>query len=95
LIELPNLKLDETLKFKIDKKSEYACLIIKGEKKGSELEKGENLTVVGTRNHGEIECKIPLGSRDCKMKVKEKEFKYKKGILMVEVERLLDESEEL
>lgn len=94
LIELPDLNL-EGLNFEIDKKGEFACLKVNGVKKPSELAKGENFKIMGTRVIGEILCRIPLGPREVDIKVREEGVIYENGILVVEVEKSLEESLEL
>ena len=97
LIELPDLKL-ETVKMDIDnKKNEFNCLRVVGEKNYSDLGDSEkNNGIMGNRMCGEFKCVIPLGPKNYKAFLKNnKSLKYENGILKVEVEYLEEEDQEI
>lgn len=84
LIELPDLKNDESLKVRIDKKGDMNNLIVEGIKNTYYLAKEDNNKVTRTRNYGLFSCVVPLGPIDFKMVINE-EFKYEAGVLVIEV----------
>ena len=97
LIELPDLK-PETVKMDIDNKNnEFNCLRVVGEKNYSDLgDSEENNGIMGNRMCGEFKCVIPLGTKNYKAFLKDKNnLKYSRGILKVEVEFLEEEDMEI
>ena len=97
LIELPDLKT-ETVKMDIDNKNnEFNCLRVVGEKNYSDLgDSEENNGIMGNRMCGEFKCVIPLGTKNYKAFLKDKNnLKYSRGILKVEVEFLEEEDMEI
>ena len=86
LLEISDLE-KESLKIKIEKKkTEFNCLIIQGIKKASQYSLEENEKIIGMRNSGNFLYMIPLGPNYISVKLcEEKDFKYKSGILVVEV----------
>ena len=94
LVELPDLDL-KSLQMKINKKTEFNLLSIKGVKNHCEEgKKDDNMKIIEMRSYGEFSCLIPLGKRhELFGSIQEKG--YQDGLLMVEVSVKEDEEEKL
>lgn len=92
LIEIPDLD-ENSLKINLEsKKMDYSCLSVKGMKRLSKFMDEDHNNVIRMRSYGEFSCLIPLGKNyiSCEMNDWVKKFKYKHGIIYVEVPILIN-----
>lgn len=92
LIEISDLEKN-SLNLKVEKrKNKLNLLVVRGNKREKIIKEGQ--TLFGNRKTGEFLFEIPLGERKISVEG-DVNFKYKKGVLTVEVLKKPDENEEL
>lgn len=92
LIEISDLEKN-SLNLKVEKrKNKLNLLVVRGNKRERIIKEGESL--FGNRKTGEFLFEIPLGERKISVEG-DVNYKYKKGVLSVEVFKKPDENEEL
>ena len=91
-IEISDLEKN-SLNLKVEKrKNKLNLLVVRGSKRERIIKEGESL--FGNRKNGEFLFEIPLGERKISVEG-DVNYKYKKGVLTVEVFKKPDEDEEL
>ena len=96
LLEISDLAKEPNIKFEIKPLNEFKNLIVTGLKAISPFSDDKDyINSVSFRNWGEFKCIIPLCPLEIKVRVpKAESYKYKSGVLKVEVEKVGDEVED-